>query len=79
MSFCNITCTCGHDASLDEFTRAPLGTELPAGSYQCPGCKRAWRIEKTPIRCGKFTNRDGTRESFLISEPNKIVPVNSYL
>ena len=75
---CSITCTCGHTADIDEFTRSPLGTELPGGSYQCPGCTRAWRIEKTPIRVHRFTYQ-GQPEVRLITEPNKIVTINSYL
>ncbi len=72
-----ITCTCGHTASIDEFTTR-LGQPLPDCTFQCPGCARAWRIEKTPIRVHRFTNQ-GQPEVRLISEPNKIVPVNSYL
>ena len=73
-----ITCTCGHEASLDAFTTSPMAGELPPGSFQCPQCSRAWHIEKTPIRVHRFTFQ-GRPEVRLITEPNKIVPVNSFL
>lgn len=61
-----ITITCGycrHTDDFDKFIRTVTG-ELPVGSYQCPACRRAWRVEKTPFE--KINWR-------LYSTPNKIV------
>lgn len=43
-SYCNLTCRCGHTADLDEFKRTPINGELPADTFQCPACRRAWRM-----------------------------------
>ena len=90
MSFCNLTCTCGHTADIEEFTRTPLGAipdrrtprevlqGIKGASFQCPKCNVAWHVEKTPIRVHRFTFQ-GQPEVRLITEPNKIVRENSYL
>lgn len=91
MSYCNITCTCGHTADIEEFTHTPLG-EIPdrrtprevlrgsrGASFQCPACRKAWHIEKTPLHMSKWTDRQGREHTSFISEPNKIVLENSFL
>ncbi len=46
-SLCSITCgRCGQTADMDEFTKTPIGGDLPKGQYQCPFCNVAWKIEK---------------------------------
>jgi hypothetical protein len=67
-----VTVTCGHCGKTDDlgnFIRTVTG-ELPDGHFQCPHCKRAWRIEKTPVEiCG----------GKVFTTPNKIVPTQSSL
>lgn len=47
-SYVALTCRhCGHTADLFDFTATPITGELPSGTYQCPACRRAWRMEKT--------------------------------
>jgi hypothetical protein len=66
-----ITCTCGHEAAADRFWTTLTGP-LPAGHFQCPACKKAWRVVKTPITVSKFTGR-------WITAPNKIESTQAYL
>jgi hypothetical protein len=70
-SLFTITCGgCGQAFELESWCRTALGGELPRAQYQCPGCKRAFRVEKTPvvIYAGKVFN-----------QPNKIIPVQARL
>lgn len=67
----NVSCSCGHTADLEEFTRRPLAGELPPGEFQCPACQKAWRVEKTPIEINRFGR--------LVSELNKIVATQARL
>ena len=62
-----ITCGCGHEAALGEFTRTVCG-ELAAGHFQCPACTIVHR----------FTFQ-GQAEVRLITKPNKLVPDNPSL
>lgn len=36
---------CGHEADFFDFSRTPIGGDLPKGTHQCPNCKRAWCME----------------------------------
>ena len=80
MSFCNITCNCGHMADIEEFTRTPLGPipdrrtprevlrGIKGASFQCPQCNVAWHIEKTPILFAfihRVTTGETVEETFL--------------
>jgi hypothetical protein len=47
-SMVNITCACGHEADFMEFRTSPVAGELPRHTYQCPKCKKAWKVQ-----CGK--------------------------
>lgn len=48
--YVNLTCgRCGHTAGLMDFTRTPVGGELPRGVYQCPQCGLALeRVQGRP-------------------------------
>lgn len=71
-SMCNVTCGhCKNTADLMEFCTTEIQGELPSGQYQCPACKRAWKVEKTPIVVTPW----GT----IRSEPNRVVPMQSSL
>ena len=50
MSFCQITCQCGHSADYIEFTRTLLNGDLPPGEFQCPGCGWAWKRQESGYR-----------------------------
>lgn len=39
-----IICQCGHEADYDEFRKTPLAGELPRDHFQCPACRRAWKL-----------------------------------
>lgn len=66
-----ITCSCGHNAPVDEFAATPIGGPLPRGSYQCPRCYRAWKIG---------TIRPLSRWTGLPGDPVRAcVPVNPQL
>jgi hypothetical protein len=43
-NLCNIRCECGHEADIEAFCSTPINGDLPAGTYQCPSCWRAWRV-----------------------------------
>lgn len=47
-----VTCKCRHTADLVEFQHTPVAGELPRGHFQCPLCKRAWKIQSGPARVG---------------------------
>jgi len=66
-----ITCSCGATHPVDHFCEAPMAGKLPHNHYQCPTCRRAWTI-----RHGKIVI---TKTGFVLSEPNKIEPIHSYL
>jgi len=51
-SYLTITCKCGHEADFMEFRTTPITGDLPKDHYQCPTCRRAWKIEMTPARIG---------------------------
>lgn len=54
-SMVSLTCSkCGHTADFLEFCRTPITGELPAGTHQCPACRRAWRMEA--ITEGRWTS-----------------------
>ena len=44
-SMCLLTCKCGHEADIEEFQQTPITGKLPCGTYQCPSCRKAWRME----------------------------------
>lgn len=45
-SMVSLTCSkCGHTADFFDFCRTPITGALPAGTHQCPACRRAWRME----------------------------------
>jgi hypothetical protein len=49
-SMCLLRCVrCGHEADFELFQRTPVSGELPAGTFQCPGCRRAWRMESEGV------------------------------
>jgi hypothetical protein len=50
MSYCTLTCKCGHVADLGEFCRTVIYGELPPGNYQCPGCGFAWVRKESEYR-----------------------------
>lgn len=62
MSFITITCECGHTAPFDAFTSTEVFGELPEGHYQCPCCRRAWKLqpvgEPRIYDCGLFIPAD---------------------
>jgi hypothetical protein len=37
---------CGHESDFMDFCSTPITGDLPRGTYQCPSCKNAWRMEK---------------------------------
>ncbi|WP_193214968.1 hypothetical protein [Luteolibacter marinus] len=49
---CRINCRCGHSADFMEFRTAPVTGELPRNHYQCPACRRAWKIVTGPPAIG---------------------------
>lgn len=61
---------CQFRGPLDDFCQTATGP-LPTGTYQCPKCRRAWRVVK-----GKFTL---THWGSIISERNTVVPEQSSL
>jgi hypothetical protein len=68
----NVTITCGackHEAPIEAFTNTVTGP-LPNGEFQCPNCRRAIRLVKTPIEI--FRGK-------VCSSPNKLVPIQSRL
>lgn len=74
MSYCTISCRCGHQATFEEFTSTPVGGDLPRGHYQCPACHFAWRVD----------NREGeARRSpvtgFVYVPPSRLVGVDPAL
>ncbi len=67
-----ITCGyCGHNAELGLFCTTPIGGPLPPSHYQCPQCKRAWAVVKTPITITPWGS--------VISQPNLIKPTDASL
>ena len=72
-SLCNITCTCGHTADIDEFSRTPISGELPPAHYQCPQCRHAWSVQSQAAKA----SRD--RTGFIYIPPNLIVRENTVL
>jgi hypothetical protein len=41
-----ITCgQCRHTADIFEFCETPISGTLPLGTYQCPKCRKAWRMQ----------------------------------
>ena len=41
-----ISCgSCNQTGDFGDFTRTAVGGDLPKGSYQCPFCGTAWKIE----------------------------------
>ncbi len=73
MSAFTVTCGhCSHHGELAVFTATPLRGDLPPGQFQCPSCKRAWRIVHGRI----YTAKD-RRGKFIVSEPNKIIPAEA--
>lgn len=68
----NLSCGhCQHEADITEFETAPVTGQLPENHYQCPNCKRAWRVVRTNVTV--------TRTGYLINPPNRIEPVGSFL
>lgn len=39
-----IICQCGHEADYDDFRKTALAGELPLDHFQCPACRRAWKL-----------------------------------
>lgn len=51
-SWVTVCCPCGHQADLEQFRCTPIAGELPRDHYQCPACRRAWKVETGPPRIG---------------------------
>lgn len=51
-SMVSIVCACGHEDDFLAFREAPVTGELPRGHYQCPKCRRAWKVETGPPTIG---------------------------
>ena len=50
MGFMQITCRCGHQADMDEFSRTLISGDLPPGQFQCPSCGVAWQRKESGHR-----------------------------
>lgn len=74
ISYCTLTCQCGHEADLDEFCRTPVSGELPKGHYQCPGCGYAWQRKESEHKI--ITNGF---ESMMIPGKVELLPVSARL
>jgi hypothetical protein len=37
---------CGHEADYFDFRTVPITGSLPTDTYQCPSCRKAWKMEK---------------------------------
>lgn len=63
---------CGHRADLDEFTRTPVGGDLPKNTFQCPACGRAFerRVSGPGVRY---------ESGLYVPGPVELVPVPSRL
>lgn len=62
---------CGHRADMGDFCSTVTG-ELPPGEFQCPHCRRAWRIE----RVGKPVV---TPSGYVIPPDNRLVEIQGRL
>lgn len=72
MPFMLMTCRCGHQADIDEFTRTPVTGELPKNVFQCPRCHLAVERKVT----GPGTLYDS---GLFVSGPIELVPVQARL
>lgn len=71
-SMCLLSCKCGHEADFEEFQRTEITGDLRAGTFQCPKCRHAWRMEA--IAAGTLYE-----SGLYIPATRKPVTISSYL